>query len=302
MEPKNFFSSIFQSNDAAINFLLENEHITNSRICPKCGKIMNINKCDRRINGKAYICSGRNCKKIISISLLLLETIKVEIKLLLRVVYAFVMNYDNAQAIANCEISEPTYIKIKTIIVNCISEFNKTAPKIGGENIEVQLDETAICNGKIIVCPSSSLDDVEGVQWILGGVEKTENKRLFMTLIPNRKKEVLLELFNNHIKRDSILITDGYPSYPWAVREFGSQHIVVNHSIGFKNAQGFTTNSIENIWSHFKNSYRSKHGLNHNRISSFIDEFLFRKRFLQYKTIEVYRNTFKLILSLLSKK
>jgi hypothetical protein len=39
-------------------------------------------------------------------------------------------------------------------------------------------------------------------------------------------------------------VTDGYPSYPGAVRKLGSVHEVVNHFIGFVN--GTHTNYIEN--------------------------------------------------------
>jgi hypothetical protein len=82
----------------------------------------------------------------------------------------------------------------------------------------------------------------------------------------------------------TVLVTDGYPSYVSAVRDFGSQHIVVNHSLGFKNEYGYTTNKIENVWSHFKTMYRTRNGLNHGLIPGFIEEFLFRKKLHQEKT------------------
>jgi hypothetical protein len=53
---------------------------------------------------------------------------------------------------------------------------------------------------------------------------------------------------------------------------------VVNHTTGFKTEEGYTTNKIENVWSHFKTMYRSKHGINHSIIPLFIKEFVFKKR------------------------
>ena len=51
-------------------------------------------------------------------------------------------------------------------------------------------------------------------------------------------------MFDEHVVAGSIIITDGYPSYPKAVTEFGSCHEVVNHSVGFVNAQEAHTNQI----------------------------------------------------------
>ncbi|KCZ78198.1 hypothetical protein H311_00777, partial [Anncaliia algerae PRA109] len=55
-----------------------------------------------------------------------------------------------------------------------------------------------------------------------------------------------------NIKKGTLIITDGYPSYPKAVESFASQHIIINHSDGFNNADVFTTNNIENVWSYLK--------------------------------------------------
>ncbi|KKO73767.1 hypothetical protein AAJ76_2410003, partial [Vairimorpha ceranae] len=54
-----------------------------------------------------------------------------------------------------------------------------------------------------------------------------------------------------------------------AVTEFGSCHEVVNHSVGFVNAQGAHTNQIENPWSHLKHVYRKRGGINKKRIDFF---------------------------------
>jgi len=46
---------------------------------------------------------------------------------------------------------------------------------------------------------------------------------------------------------------------------------VVNHSVGFVNAQEAHTNKIENQWSHFKHAYRKHGGINKGRISLFLN-------------------------------
>ena len=51
-------------------------------------------------------------------------------------------------------------------------------------------------------------------------------------------------MFKKHVVPGSIIVNDGYPSYPEAVAKFGSCHEVVNHSVGFVNAQEAHTNQI----------------------------------------------------------
>ena len=79
----------------------------------------------------------------------------------------------------------------------------------------------------------------------------------------------MLDMFEEHVVPGSIIVTDGYPSYPRAVTEFGSSHEVVNHFVGFVNAQGAHINKIENPWSHLKHAYRKRGGINKRRIDFF---------------------------------
>jgi transposase-like protein len=73
-----------------------------------------------------------------------------------------------------------------------------------------------------------------------------------MELINDRKSSTMLDLFRERVRPGSVIVTDGYPSYPSAVKNFCSEHEVVNHSIGFVNAEGGHTDQIENLWSHLK--------------------------------------------------
>lgn len=283
-EIKNIYSEPFLNSKNAFSFLLENGNLTDTKQCSKCSSTSRILKTKRRKDGYAYICTNQQCKKVVSISCSFQLETKVMIHLLLRVIYCFVCNYDNSQAVSICEVSEPLYIKIKKYILQKIKKINQRDNKVGGLNVEVQLDETAICNGRIISDPSNEMDGLDGVQWIFGGVVKGRPSELFMKLVPNRRKETILRVMREFIKRNSIIVTDGYPSYPPAVHDFESVHIIVNHSEGFRNNDGYTTNYIENVWSHFKTEYRSRHGLPHSQIELFIEEFVFRKKHLLKKT------------------
>jgi hypothetical protein len=155
--------------------------------------------------------------------------------------------------------SEKTYIKIK----------DRLGDKIGEENVRVQVDETAICNGEIIVNPTSTMDDKYGIQWIVGAVVEGNCCGFVLEMVPNRKIFTLEDFFRRRINEKSIIVSGGHPSYPSAVRNFGSIHEVGNHSIGFKNESGVHTNQVENLWSHLNQDHRSRSGVNHNRMNIF---------------------------------
>jgi hypothetical protein len=64
--------------------------------------------------------------------------------------------------------------------------------KIGGLDVEIQIEETAICNGQLVTDSSNTLDSTPKTQWIIGGVEKNDLRNLFLFLAPNREKESIL--------------------------------------------------------------------------------------------------------------
>ena len=78
---------------------------------------------------------------------------------ILRGMYCWVYDFTPAQTIDFCDCSETTYIKIKDLILQVISEQEPEMVKMGGEGIRVKFDETAICNGKLIPNSSIPLDN-----------------------------------------------------------------------------------------------------------------------------------------------
>lgn len=61
-----------------------------------------------------------------------------------------------------------------------------------------------------------------------------QSGKIKVEIVPNRAANTISELFKRHYAPDLTIITDGHKSYPSAV-----SHIIVNHSIGFKNLMGF---------------------------------------------------------------
>jgi hypothetical protein len=73
-------------------------------------------------------------------------------------------------------------------------------------------------------------------------------------------------MFIRNTLSGSIIVSDGYPSYPKAASQFGSIHEIVYHSVGSVNEDGAHTKQIENFWSHLKHDYRKRSGLLKDRI------------------------------------
>lgn len=298
------YHSIFTDNNVAIDFMVEHCLLLSVIPCHKdtCSGLMNIQSSSSYIDGRVYRCQNNKCKKKVSIKNgSKFESLNIEFKKILRSIYCWVYSYTNYQAIGLCEISEPSYIQCKEIIMEVIASSCVENIKIGGPGIRVQFDETAICNGLVVSNPSNELDNIPQVQWILGGVVEGNCREMVLVLVPNRKWKTILNVLEKHVYEGSYIITDGYPSYPRAIREFGSVHEIVNHSVGFVNNDGGNTNQIENLWSHLKQDYRGRGGVNHNRIKLFLEEFAWKKRNLDNSFYSSIKNGFVKIIDVLKR-
>jgi len=118
--------------------------------------------------------------------------------------------------------------------------------KIGGENIEVEIDKTLISRKK---SPWTGKDGV----WVFGGIERTREKNMFAIMVPDRTRETLYSKIEQFIKPGSIIISDCFSSYKRINKKFKMQHKTVDHSKNFKDPiTGAHTNNIESLWSKIK--------------------------------------------------
>lgn len=76
--------------------------------------------------------------------------------------------------------------------------------------------------------------------------EETGDLRLHV--LPNRSVESFTTSIRENILEGTIIKTNGYPSYPAAVRANNCEHTIVNHTIGFVNKRGEHINTIESVW------------------------------------------------------
>lgn len=271
-------SSFFHSTESAIEFLEQN-NVSLCKIC-SCGEDLKIEK-HRNIYILRCIASGCRSRKNLLFNTPF-DGVKVHLNDVLLVIFYYCYDLRNYQIMGFSQISEPTIIKIKKIIHQIVKNYTLSQySKIGGENIRVQIDETVIVRGRLIRNPSNASDNIPSSVWLIGGIEESEERKFFLKIIPNRQASTIVEILKEHVHENSIIITDGYPSYIPATRELNLTHVVVNHSTGFVNVDGDHTNNIENIWSHLKSNLKTKHGVLRSEMDNFVSEFWFRKYFIK---------------------
>lgn len=111
---------------------------------------------------------------------------------------------------------------------------------IGGNGIVVDIDETKLGKRKY-----NRGHRVEGV-WVVVGVERAEQRRIFLVAVENRNSETLTGIIRSHEALGSIVHTDCWRGYASLEDRTGPRHMTVNHSEGFINREtGVHTNFDE---------------------------------------------------------
>ena len=114
--------------------------------------------------------------------------------------------------------------------------------RIGGPGIIVEIDESKFGTRK-----HNRGHRVEGV-WVVGGVERTLEKKVFVCKIESRNAATLRDVISRFVLPGSIIYSDMWRGYANIEEELGLQHHTVNHSVEFVSEQGVHTNTIEATW------------------------------------------------------
>jgi hypothetical protein len=92
-------------------------------------------------------------------------------------IFKWLENKYEKDILRNLNISKGSFQSIKKLILEYVvlkmDSLNKT--KIGGDK-KVQVDETAICHGFLLDCPSKTKDEFPGVTWLIGAIEEHTRK------------------------------------------------------------------------------------------------------------------------------
>lgn len=107
------------------------------------------------------------------------------------------------------------------------SSLDTTDCVIGGLGIIVEVDESKFGKRK-----HNRGHSVEGV-WVLGGVERTQERLMFTEVVHDRSARTLLDVLSRHICDGSIVYTDLWRGYSNLAEELSVEHATVNHSMHF---------------------------------------------------------------------
>lgn len=267
---------IFFCEEVAITFLINIGRIMD-RPCfsDSCDSILDMKLYKDKNYVGDYKISCKKCKNnICVIKYLDLNLPKIKVSTYLHTVYFYLFKLRNWQVMSFIDISTPTYIKLKSMIVKAMMEISKTksTDKLGGVGKCVQIDETACCRRRLIYSPTSEEAYIRDTVWVIG-VYCEDSKRIRLEVLPDRTISTFKNFISRTVKCGTIIKTDGYPSYPNAVSQNNCQHIQVNHSHNFVDEAGNHTNSIESIWAGIKDEIGARHGVGYLKLKDFIKEY-----------------------------
>ncbi|CAG8719828.1 14043_t:CDS:2 [Ambispora leptoticha] len=129
--------------------------------------------------------------------------------------------------------------------------------RIGGPNVIVEIDETKM--GKRKYHRGHRVDGV----WVIGGVERTEEKGCFVEVVADRTADTLLEVISRHVLEGSIIYTDMWRGY--------------NGLEGLNPVTGVHTNTIEGLWNGLKLRIPARDRTK-DEVTNHLHEFVWRKK------------------------
>ena len=145
---------------------------------------------------------------------------------------------------------------------------------IGGENIEVEIDETQFVRRKYN--RGRLLKDI----WLFGGVERISKKRFVVALTgevgERRERATLIPLIFKFSKPKTIIYSDTWAAYRGLEEHNNYVHKVINHSEHFVDPEDPTvhTQNIERLWRDIKE--RSKRpGVRSKFLHQYLARYLF---------------------------
>ena len=261
----------YGNEQACIQYLLEKGVLYTRDVCPYC-ETGGMKRYLSRF--KQWTCNNKKCNRKISVfkdSFFAKNHIRCHD--LLRIAYKCLSGQNYSSILNQTEHSSGTICDHMRLYRELVAEFvEEEHTIIGGPGIEVEVDESKF--GRVKYHRGHAVDGV----WVLGGVERTEQRRVFLAFVPNRAASTLVEVLRQHVKPGSTVYTDLWKGYNNIEDELSVHHLTVNHSKAFKDPNtGAHTNNIEGTWSGIKGKIAPR-----NRTATYIDdhlmEFIWRRQ------------------------
>jgi transposase-like protein len=232
---------LLTNEEAAKRFILQRKILYAKPLCSACGG-------PTKRKRDLWACIKKSCAKTISIhhgSFFMHSNLKCNQTLI--VTYLWLSKVKVNSIITMTGHSSGTiaaYIKhLNQVVAGDVDEEDCS---VGGDQVVVEIDECKIAKRKY-----HRGHRVEGA-WVVGGVERTELRKVFVEVVEDRSAVTLRDIISRRVKPGSIVHTDLWRGYS-NLEDFGVTHETVNHSLHFKDPMtGIHTNTIEGTWSGLK--------------------------------------------------
>jgi len=229
-------ASIVASVDSAMRFLLEKGVVQSNPPCFRCGGPTSL-----RLKEKVIRCTRLSCR--VSRSCMhgtFFSRHKAPPNRILEAAYHWLGKASNKQIETYTTLSNVTVSGLVSYFRDLVADsLNDVDMQIGGPGVVVEVDETKM--GKRKYHKGHRVDGV----WVLVGVERTAERKLFLRILPDRTATTLEQFILQHVTNGTTIVTDCWRGYN-SLESLGYVHLTVNHSKTFKNpVTGACTNTVE---------------------------------------------------------
>lgn len=267
--PFDVIATVISTELTTLDFLIERNCLYVSTACRLCGSRLSLRR-DKQL----LRCVGHTCRQQFSIRQgSFFARSKLPLRKIVLFGYAWLLKMPQTSiaSFVGCSSATATAFSghYRQLVADSLEPEDFV---VGGQGIVVEVDECKLGKRKY-----DRGHPVEGV-WVLGGVEKTPERRVFLIPVPDRSAETLLNILSRHVEPGTIIMTDLRRGYFGLAERLGLEHRTVNHSETFVNpVDGTCTNTIEGTWNGLKLSITPR-----KRTKDFFEdclwEFIWRRK------------------------
>ncbi|XP_074660563.1 uncharacterized protein LOC141913025 [Tubulanus polymorphus] len=255
--------------------------LANNMVCPNCGGQCREQGMARYVDGVAWRCTARRCKRVFSIRRgSFFEKSHLHLWQLLGLTYIWSRSAGSSRGMSVADTMHELEIQSEHTIVDwnqfcrdvCVSYFVNHPTQLGGPGRLVEIDESLFARRKY------NQGRIVAEQWIFGGYE-AETKQGFLVPVPRRDAATLLPIIQRWIRPGSTIWSDMWQAYN-QIGQLGYQHGTVNHNNFVDPATAVTTNRVEAMWQRAKAKFKAMAGpSNRAMIPDYLAEFMWVQRF-----------------------
>lgn len=267
------FTELFPTEINCINKLVKWGALHSSIKCPSCGNSMNLVLTEKKrvFRCSKYACDHRQLSYRVG-SVFFGSTLQT--RQIMGLARCWLKGETHGMAVLSSGLNSKTvstwYAAFREL-VSC-DKVNWSEP-IGGPGVVVQIDETLLGRRK-----NNRGHFVEGA-WIMVGIERTESRRAFCTVVEKRDAETIRSVVRTNVRENSIVHTDEWRGYIGLDVACNVVHSTVNHSRYFRDpVTGVCTNAVEGLNGALKRSIPQQ--FRNNRYApQYIDQFIWKRKY-----------------------